>query len=253
MKTIDINCDMGESFGTYVLGYDEKAMPFVSSINVACGFHASDPDNMAKTVAAAKKNGIAVGAHPGYPDLVGFGRRSMALTTAEVKHAVMYQIGALDAFCREAGLTMQHVKAHGALYNTAEKDLSIGLAIAEAIQAVNPALYMLCLANSQMVTAAKQIGVPYVEEAFADRAYTKEGTLVPRKQAGSVIHELDQVVIRVVKMVKDHSVISIDGQEVPIQAQTICVHGDTPGAVDMVKAIRGALEREGIQLRPFGA
>lgn len=253
MKTIDLNCDMGESFGTYVLGYDEQAMPFVTSINVACGFHASDPDNMAKTVLLAKKHGIAVGAHPGFPDLVGFGRRSMALTPEEVKNSVIYQIGALDGFCRSAGIKMQHVKAHGALYNMAEKNLSIATAIAAAIQTVNPALYMLCLANSQMVVAAKQLGVSFVEEAFADRAYTEEGTLVSRKVAGSVIHDVSQVVTRVVRMVKNHSVISITGKEVPIQAQTICVHGDTPGAVEMVQALRNAFVNENITLRAFGA
>ena len=253
MKTIDLNCDMGESFGTYVLGYDEMATPFVTSVNVACGFHASDPDHMAKTVSLAKKHGIAVGAHPGFPDLVGFGRRTMALTPDEIKNAVIYQIGALDGFCRAAGIKMQHVKAHGALYNMAEKDLSIATAIAAAIQAVNPSLYMLCLANSQMVTAAKQLGVPFVEEAFADRAYTEEGTLVSRKIAGSVIHDVSEVVTRVVRMVKDHSVISITGKEVPIQAQTICVHGDTPGAVDMVQALRRALENENIAVKAFGA
>ena len=253
MKVIDLNCDMGESFGTYVLGYDEQAMPFVTSINVACGFHASDPDNMAKTLMLAKKHGIAVGAHPGFPDLAGFGRRSMALSPGEVKNTVMYQIGALDAFCRAEGIKMQHVKAHGALYNMAEKDLSIAMAIAAAIKAVDPTLYMLCLANSQMVIAAKQLGVPFVEEAFADRAYTDEGTLVSRKLTGAVIHDIDQVVSRVVQMVKDQSVISITGKEVPIQTQTICVHGDTPGAVDMVKAIRTALEKENIALHAFGA
>ena len=250
MKTIDLNCDMGESFGTYVLGYDEQAMPYVTSINVACGFHASDPDNMAKTLKLARQNGTAVG--PGFPDLVGFGRRALAMTPAEVKHAVMYQIGALDAFCRAEGIKMQHVKAHGALYNMAEKDLSFGLAIAEGIKAVNPDLYMLCLANSLMVTAAQQTGLPFVAEAFADRAYTEEGTLVPRKIAGSVIHDVQEVVARVVRMVKAGTVISLSGKEVPIDAQTICVHGDTPGAVEMVKAIRVALEREGVQLKAFG-
>lgn len=252
MKTIDLNCDMGESFGTYVLGYDALAMPYVTSINVACGFHASDPDNMAKTVMLAKENGIAIGAHPGFPDLVGFGRRAMALTPEEVKNAVVYQIGALDAFCRTAGIKMQHVKAHGALYNMAEKDLAIATAIAAAIKAVDPELYMLCLANSQMVVAAKQQGVSFVEEAFADRAYTEEGTLVSRKVAGSVINDITEVVSRVVRMVKDESIISITGKEIPIHAQTICVHGDTPGAVEMVKALREALDKENIVLRAFG-
>ena len=250
---IDLNCDMGESFGTYELGYDAQAMPFVTSINVACGFHASDPDNMAKTVALAKKHGVAVGAHPGYPDLVGFGRRSMALTPEEVKNSVIYQIGALDSFCRAAGIKLQHVKVHGALYNNAEKDLSIATAIAEAIKAVDASLFMLCLANSQMGVAARNVGVPYVEEGFADRAYTEDGSLVSRKIAGSVIHDLELVVERVVRMVREKSVISIDGKVVPINAQTICVHGDTPGAVAMVKAIRCALEKEQISLRAFGS
>lgn len=250
---MDLNCDMGESFGTYELGYDELAMPYVTSINVACGFHASDPDNMAKTVLLAKKHGVAVGAHPGYPDLVGFGRRSMALTPEEVKNAVIYQIGALDAFCKAAGVRLQHVKVHGALYNNAEKDLTVATAIAKAIKAVDPSLYMLCLANSQMGVAAKQEGVPFVEEAFADRAYTEEGSLVSRKVEGSVIHDINEVVTRVVRMVTEKTVVAITGKVIPIQAQTICVHGDTPGAVDMVKAIRAALEKENVNLRAFGA
>ena len=250
---MDLNCDMGESFGTYELGYDELAMPYVTSINVACGFHASDPDNMAKTVLLAKKHGVAVGAHPGYPDLVGFGRRSMALTPEEVKNAVIYQIGALDAFCKAAGVRLQHVKVHGALYNNAEKDLTVATAIAKAIKAVDPSLYMLCLANSQMGVAAKQEGVPFVEEAFADRAYTEEGSLVSRKVEGSVIHDINEVVTRVVRMVTEKTVVAITGKVIPIQAQTICVHGDTPGAVDMVKAIRAALEKENVELRAFGA
>lgn len=252
MKSIDLNCDMGESYGTYVLGYDEQTMPYVTSINVACGFHASDPDNMATTIKQAKKYGIAVGAHPGYPDLVGFGRRPMALTPEEVKNAVTYQLGALEAFCKAEGIKMQHVKAHGALYNTAGDNLVIAEAIAAAIKAVNPRLYMLCLANSQMTTAAKNAGLRYVEEAFADRAYTEQGTLVSRKLEGSVIHNVTDVVARVLMMVKENKVISIDGKSVPIAAQTICVHGDTPGAVDMVKAIRASLDREGIALRAFG-
>jgi 5-oxoprolinase (ATP-hydrolysing) subunit A len=252
MTAIDLNCDMGESYGTYILGYDEQTLPHVTSINVACGFHASDPDNMAKTVKNAKKYGIAVGAHPGYPDLVGFGRRTMALSPEEVKNAVIYQIGALDAFCKSEGVKMQHVKAHGALYNTAGDNLAVAEAIAEAIKAVNPELYMLCLANSQMTTAAKNAGLRYVEEAFADRAYTEQGTLVSRKLEGSVLHDINAVVARVLMMVNEHKVISIDGKSVPLAARTICVHGDTPGAVDMVKAIRTALDREGIVLRAFG-
>ena len=252
MYKVDLNSDLGESFGAYTIGLDNEVVQYVSSVNVACGYHAGDPLVMDKTVAAAKAAGVAVGAHPGYPDLVGFGRRSMALTAEEVKNTVIYQIGALESFCRAAGIKLQHVKVHGALYNNAEKDLTIATAIAEAIKAVDPTLYMLCLANSQMGVAARNAGLPYVEEAFADRAYTDEGSLVSRKIAGSVIHDLDQVVSRVVQMVRDKTVVSIHGNLVPIQAQTICVHGDTPGAVSMVKAIRAALEKEKISLRAFG-
>jgi len=253
MASIDLNCDMGESFGTYTLGYDEQAMPYVTSINVACGFHASDPVNMLKTVRLAKKYGAAVGAHPSYPDLVGFGRRVVAASPEEVKADVMYQIGSLQAFCKAEGVKMQHVKVHGALYNVAAKDIAIAGAIAEAVKAVDPDLYMLCLGNSLMVTAAKNAGIKYVEEAFADRAYTSEGTLVPRKQEGSVIHDVNEVAERVLTMAKEQKVTAIDGATVPITAQTICVHGDTPGAVDMIKAIRAKLEAEGIEFRAFGA
>lgn len=252
MKRIDLNCDMGESFGTYTLGYDSEAMPYVTSINVACGFHASDPSNMHKTVKLAKKYGVAVGAHPSYPDLVGFGRRVLAASPEEIKADVIYQIGALYGFCKAEGVEMQHVKPHGALYNVAEKDIVVATAIAEAIKAVDDSLYMLCLANSAMVEAAKNVGVKYVEEAFADRAYTNGGSLVSRKQAGSVIHDVNLVAERVLMMVTSKKIISIDGAEVPIDAQTICVHGDTPGAVDMIKTIRAKLDAEGITLKAFG-
>lgn len=253
MISIDLNCDMGESYGVYKLGYDEEAMPYVTSINVACGFHASDPGNMWQTIRLAKKYGVAIGAHPGFPDLVGFGRRSMAASPEEIKADVIYQIGALWAFCQAEGMKMQHVKVHGALYNQAEKDITVALAVAEAIKAVDPELYMLCLANSEMVKAAKQVGIKYVEEAFADRAYTAQGSLVSRKLAGSVIHDANLSAERVLDMVKHKQVTAIDGAIVPIHAQTICVHGDTPGAVDMIKAIRAKLEQEGVTLRPFGS
>lgn len=250
---IDLNCDMGESFGTYVLGHDEEAMPFVTSINVACGFHASDPLNIQKTVRLAKKYNVAVGAHPGFPDLVGFGRRVMAASLEEIKADVIYQIGALWAFCKAEGVGLQHVKVHGALYNMAEKDITVATAIAEAIKAVDPNLYMLCLANSAMTAAAKNTGVKYVEEAFADRAYTAQGTLVSRKEAGAVIHDVDVVAERVLAMVTAKKITAIDGAAVPITAETICVHGDTPGAVEMIKAIRQKLDGAGVQLKAFGA
>ena len=253
MLTIDLNCDMGEGFGVYSLGYDAEAMPYVTSINAACGFHASDPSTMWKTVKLAKQYGVAIGAHPGFPDLVGFGRRTMASTMDEIKADVIYQVGAMLAFCKAEGVKLQHVKIHGALYNQAEKDINTSVAVAETIKAVDPDLYMLCLGNSIMVEGAKKVGVKYVEEAFADRAYTAQGTLVPRKQAGSVIHDVNLCAERVLSMVKDKKVTAIDGTVIPISAQTICVHGDTPGAVDMIKAIRTKLEQAGVTLKPFGA
>lgn len=249
---IDLNCDMGESFGLYQLGHDEEVMPFVTSINVACGFHASDPLNMLRTVRLAKKNGTAVGAHPSFPDLVGFGRRNMGASPAEIAADTIYQIGALRAICQSEGLRLQHVKPHGALYTMAAADIRIAGAIAEAIYAVDPRLFMVCPGKSEMVEAARKAGIRYVEEAFADRVYTNEGTLVPRSEAGAVIHDVTEVAERVLSMVKHQKVISIDGVEVPIVAQTVCVHGDTPGAVQMVKSIRNRLELDGIGLEPFG-
>lgn len=249
---IDLNCDMGEGFGVYTLGHDEAAMPFVTSINVACGFHASDPSNMLHTVRLAKMHQVAVGAHPSFPDLVGFGRRNLAASPEEIRADTIYQIGALWAICRSEGVRLQHVKPHGALYNMAAADIRIAGAIAEAIQAVDPGLFMVCLGKSEMVEAAKKAGARYVEEAFADRAYTNEGTLVPRSKLGAVIHDIDLVAERVLSMVKDHKITSIDGVEVPVVAQTICVHGDTPGAVEMIKLIRKRLEQEPIMFGPFG-
>jgi len=249
---IDLNSDMGESFGVYTMGYDEQVMPFVTSINVACGFHASDPGNMLHTVRLAKKHNVAVGAHPAFPDPVGFGRRNMAATPEEIKADTIYQIGALWAFCQSEGVRLQHVKPHGALYNMAATDIRIATALAEAIQSVDPGLFMLCLGKSQMVEAAKKVGARYVEEAFADRAYTNEGTLVPRSKPGAVIHDIGLVAERVLSMVKHQRVTSIDNVEIPIVAQTICVHGDTPGAVEMTKLIRKRLEENSIVVAPFG-
>ena len=252
MANIDINCDMGESFGTWKLGFDEETVPFVSSVNLACGFHASDPLGIQRAVRLAKRHGVAVGAHPGFQDLVGFGRRNIAASPEEIRADVIYQIGAVSAFCRAEGVRLQHVKAHGALYNRAEKHFETALAIAEAIKAVDPTLYMLCLAGSAMTEAAKSLGLPYAEEAFADRAYNADGTLVSRRLDGAVIHDAETVAARVLRMVTERKVTTIDGQELGVQAQTICVHGDTPGAVEMVKAIRARLESAQVELRAFG-
>jgi len=243
---------MGESFGIYKLGFDEETMPFVTSVNVACGFHASDPSNMQKSVRLAKKYNVAIGAHPSYPDLVGFGRRILMSTPDEIKADFIYQIGALQGFCKAEGVAMQHVKAHGAIANVAEKDLAVATAIAKAIKAIDPTLYMVCLANSALVEAAQNVGIPYVEEAYADRAYTNVGGLVSRKLPGAVIHDVEEIANRVLMMVKDNKVMAIDGTEVPVAAQTICVHGDTPGAVEMIKGIREKLGTVNIKFQPFG-
>ena len=252
MAFLDLNCDMGESYGVYKLGYDEEAMLFVTSINVACGFHASDPVNMVQTIKLAKKYNVAVGAHPGYPDLVGFGRRNMDLSVAEVKAVMLYQLGALGGICKAEGVKMQHVKAHGALYNTAGKDLKIARAIAEAIQEYDSSLYMLCLANSQMVVAAQQIGCRYVQESFADRAYMPDGALAPRTVAGSVLHDVDVIAERVVQIATAKQVKAVDGSILNIDTPTVCVHGDTPGALAMIQAIRAKALSSGIELKAFG-
>ncbi|TWH46558.1 LamB/YcsF family protein [Sporomusa sp. KB1] len=248
---IDLNCDMGESFGVYTLGHDETAMPYVTSINVACGFHASDPNNIVKTIKKAKRHNLAIGAHPSFPDLVGFGRRAMAASQEEIYADVVYQIGALMGICKTEGLTLQHVKPHGALYNMAEKDSKVAAAIAKAIKDVDPNLFMICSCGSMMIQGAQSVSVKYVEEAFADRAYTQDGTLVSRREQGAVIHDPQVVAARVLTMITTGKVQTIDGSEVALKPQTICVHGDTPGAIDMIKAIRTSVVQEGIEVRPF--
>jgi len=248
---IDLNCDMGEGFGAYAMGDDEQMLALVSSANVACGFHASDPGTMHRTVRLAKEHGVAVGAHPSFPDLVGFGRRQLAASPEEVRDDVTYQVGALWAFCRAEGVPLRHVKAHGALYNAAARDLSTALAVAEAVRAVDPALWLVCLSGSALVEAARRTGLRHVAEVFADRAYARDGALVPRSVAGSVIHDPAGVAQRVLRMVTDGKVRSIDGADVAISAGTVCVHGDTPGAVGLARAIRERLLQERIEVQPF--
>lgn len=252
MLSIDLNCDMGEGFGVYHIGSDDLVMPHITSANVACGFHASDPVTMWKTVRLAAQHGVAIGAHPSYPDLVGFGRRAMDATPDEISADVTYQIGALSAFCQREGLRLHHVKAHGALYNKAAENPSVATAIAEAIKMADAKLIMVCLSNSAMVTAAQQAGVPYVEEVFADRAYTPEGKLVPRSHQGAVLHDCGIIAQRVLDMVSNRTVVAIDGSEIPLKAETICVHGDTPGSLEMIKAIRCRLEEANVALKAFG-
>ena len=249
-KLIDLNCDMGESFGPYRLGYDEEVARYITSANVACGYHASDPRWMAHTVDLAEQRGIGVGSQPSYPDLMGFGRRKMDCTPEEVKNYVKYQTGALSAFVK--GGKLQHVKPHGALYNTAAGDPKTALAIAEGILEMDPDLIMLVLAGSRAEEAVRDTGVRVARECFADRAFNADGTLVSRSIPGSVLHDVDEVVERSVIMVTEGRVRAIDGSTVEFEPDTICLHGDTPGAVEMARAIRQALEAAGVDVRPMG-
>lgn len=248
MYAVDLNSDLGESFGSYKIGMDEEILKYVSSANVACGWHAGDAVVMEKTVHCAKLGRVAVGAHPGFPDLQGFGRRNMSVTRDEARAYVKYQVGALMAFARAEGITLQHVKPHGALYNMAAKDMELARGICQGIYEVDRDLILLGLAGSDMLRAAEETGLRWASEVFADRAYNDDGTLVGRRLPGAVLHDEELVIKRVIKMVKDGTVVSINGREIPIQAHSICVHGDNPDALAFVSRIKTALEKEGIRI-----
>lgn len=252
MPRVDLNCDLGESFGAYTMGMDDQVIPWITSANVACGFHASDPMVMHTTVALAKQAGVAIGAHPGFADLMGFGRRNMQVSPAEAKAYITYQLGALYAFCKAQGVPLRHVKPHGALYNMAAKDAALAAAICEAVQAFDPSLILLGLSGSQMLLAAKAIGLPYASEVFADRAYEEDGSLVARTKPGAMIHDEDLAISRVVRMVKDGVVQAITGKDIALKADSICVHGDGPKALDFARRIRQTLEDEGVSVQPLG-
>lgn len=248
---VDLNADLGESFGNYTCGMDEEVIPYISSANVACGFHASDPLVMAQTVRLGVENHTAIGAHPGYPDLVGFGRRNMAVSAKELKAMVQYQVGALQAFCKANHIKMQHVKPHGAMYNMAAKDEKLACAIAEAVYEVDSDLILLGLSGSLLVDMAKKTGLKAANEVFADRAYQADGTLVPRSREGAVIQDEQIAVSRTIQMVKKGFVTAIDGTEVPIQADSICLHGDGKKAVLFAKMLFEELTKEGIEILPL--
>ena len=251
MKKVDLNCDLGESFGNYTCGMDASVIPHISSANVACGFHAGDPLVMQNTVTLAAKHGTAVGAHPGFPDLVGFGRRNMAVSPAELKAMMIYQIGALKAFCRSQGVTLQHVKPHGAMYNMAAKDRKLADAICEAIAEVDDSLILLGLSGSEMLKAAKAKGLRCASEVFADRAYEPDGSLTPRALEGSVITDEEEAINRVLQMVKSGTVVARNGQVIPIEADSICLHGDGVKAVEFARRIRQALTDSGVEIVPL--
>jgi UPF0271 protein len=248
MLTIDLNADLGESFGPWTMGHDEALMPNITSANVACGFHAGDPTVMRRTIRLAKQHGVAVGAHPGFPDLAGFGRREMSLATAELEDLVLYQVAALAGVAAAEGVRLQHVKAHGALYNMAARDTALARAIAKAVAAFDRTLILMGLPNSALLREGEAAGLRVAAEVFADRTYEADGSLTSRRMPGSVIHDPARVVTRVVEMVASGQVTATDGTVVALRADTICLHGDTPGAADLARAVRAALDAAGIKV-----
>ncbi|MDC9590527.1 LamB/YcsF family protein [Xenorhabdus sp. XENO-10] len=251
IKTIDLNSDLGESFGQWRMGNDEEILEIVSSANVACGFHAGDPVGILQTLKSAQKNNVVIGAHVSYPDLVGFGRRKMDIASHELTADVIYQIGALQGLAAAVSARVSYVKPHGALYNTIANDEYQGLAVIEGILAIDPNLVLVGLAGSKILKLAQERGLRTIAEAFADRAYTSEGELVSRREAGSVLHDADLVAQRMLQLVTEGGVESIDGKFTPIQADSICVHGDSSGALEMAKQVKTVLQQAGITIRTF--
>ncbi|MGH6842024.1 MAG: LamB/YcsF family protein [Methylocella sp.] len=251
MRSVDLNCDCGEGFGAYRIGNDAAMLEIVTSVNVACGFHAGDPEIMAQTFRAAAAKGIAVGAHPGFPDLWGFGRRKMPFTAGEIERLVAYQIGAANALCLYAGARLTHVKIHGALSNIAMEEETIARSVARAVKAVGPNLAYLAPAGTKLETAGLAEGLAVAREIFADRAYTDAGRLVERSASGAVLHDAAEAAERVLAMVLEGAIITVSGKRLATGIDSICVHGDSPNAVAMAKAVRACLEEAGIALAPF--
>jgi UPF0271 protein len=250
---IDINCDLGESYGAFKIGNDEKIMPHITSANIACGFHAGDPIIMAQTVNLAKKHGVAVGAHPSYPDLLGFGRREMHLTIEEIKNYTIYQVSALQGFAKIAGLNLQHVKPHGALYNTAVKDEETSRGIVDAVKALDKSLIIFASPKSVLAKIATEAGLRVAYEFFADRAYNVDGSLVSRKQPNSIITEPSLVLERTIKVLREGKVSALNGETVTLgKVHTICVHGDTPTAIKLTEVLKKELVKSGIDVMPVG-
>lgn len=251
VRSVDLNADLGEGYGPWTMGDDDAILPIVSSANVACGLHAGDPHIMARTFARAKALGVAVGAHPGYPDRWGFGRRAMVFSAAEIEHLMAYQLGAAMGLSTYAGHPITYVKPHGALSNLSQVDEGVAGAIVRAIVAVDRRLTLLTYPDGQPMRLAQEAGLRTCAEVFADRAYLPSGQLVPRQQAGAVLHDADAVGERVVRMVRDGAVECIDGSKLPLEIGSICVHGDSPGAITMATAVRRSLGEAGIEVRAF--
>lgn len=248
MISVDLNCDMGESYGVYALGNDDAILDLVTSVNIACGYHAGDPRTMRRTVAGALAKKVAIGAHPGLPDLAGFGRRNMSITPDEAYEMTVYQIGALEAFVRAEGGRMHHVKPHGALYNMAAQQDKLAEAIAEAVYKVNPELVLYGLSGSKLIAAGERVGLRTASEVFADRTYCRDGSLTPRQEPDALIHDPATAAAQIIQMVKSGTVISREQIEVKLKAETICIHGDGEHALAFARQIRELLQTEGIQL-----
>lgn len=249
---IDLNSDVGESFGAYRIGADAEVIPNISSANVACGYHGGDPAVMRATVRLAREAGVSVGAHPGLPDLPGFGRREMRVTPREVEDMVLYQTGALAAIAASEGVRLRHVKAHGALYNMAARDRALADAIARAVRAFDASLILFGLPASELLRAGEAAGLAVAAEGFADRSYEPDGSLTPRSRPGSVIHDVDDVVRRAVRMAVEGKVTAVDGSDIALRIDTLCTHGDTPGASALTREIRAGLERAGVAVAAVG-
>jgi len=252
MKMIDLNCDMGEAFGNYAMPNDDQLMDYISSANIACGFHAGDPGVMQQTVALAVKKGVAIGAHPGLPDLQGFGRREMKITASEAYQLTLYQIGALSAFVKAAGGKLNHVKAHGALYNMAAKDATLAKAIVQAVYDFDPDLMLYALAGSKMITEAKEKGIVTASEVFADRTYQDDGTLTPRSNHNAIVTSEENAINQVLNFALKQEVNSVTGNRIEVVAETVCLHGDGAHAVAFAKLIAERLKKEGISIKAPG-
>jgi UPF0271 protein len=247
MKKIDLNCDMGESYGAWKMGDDAAIMPLITSANIACGFHGGDPATIRRTVRLAVDNGVAIGAHPSLPDIQGFGRRVMKISPQDMYDLVVYQAGAVEAFARAAGAKLHHVKCHGALYNMAATDEGLSEAMAKAAKDLGGVM-LYVLSNSRNYEKAKSLGVPVAAEVFADRGYSDDGTLAPRDKPGGMIEDAKKSVRQALAMIEEGFVTSLSGKRVPVAADTLCLHGDQPGAVTFAKELRKAFAEKGIQL-----
>jgi len=250
--TIDINCDLGESQDSYETGNDDAIMPYITSANIACGFHAGNPLIIEKTIQSAIRNGVSIGAHPGYADIEGFGRRAVTLSNEELRASVIYQVGAMKAMVETSGEKLHHVKPHGALYNSAATDFDMALVIARAIRDIDSSLILYALSGSALVRAARETGLTVASEVFADRAYNDDGTLLSRNFPGAIINETGKVIEQAIKMITENRVVTITGKEISITADTICLHGDNPMAPEFARSLGFALIKGGIELKSIG-